>query len=90
MQRERGLFLSFLCVATLKNLESIIYISLDTFREKLQNKGIRTKQDAWLTFFSSAQAEDIVALIKRYPEFREYYRDIAAYRRKPEEVIRMY
>ncbi len=74
----------------MKSLENITYISLDTFREKLHNKGIQSRQDAWLTFFSSVQAEDIVALIEQYPEFREYYSDIAAYRRKPKEVIRMY
>ena len=74
----------------LKSLENITYISLDTFRKKLQNKGIQSRQDAWLTFFSAVQAEDIVALINKFPEFREYYSDIAEYRRKPGEVIRMY
>ena len=74
----------------LKSLENITYISLDTFRKKLQNKGIRSRQDAWLTFFSSVRAEDIVELINKFPEFREYYSDIAAYRRNPGEVIRMY
>ena len=74
----------------LKSLENIVYISLDTFREKLHNKGIQSRRDAWLTFFSSTRAEDIVELINKFPEFREYYSDIAAYRRKPGEVIRMY
>ena len=74
----------------LRSLENIVYISLDTFRKKLHNKGIQTLQDAWLTFFSSVQAKDIVALIDRYPEFREYYDDIASYRRKPKEVLHMY
>ena len=74
----------------LKSLENITYISLDTFRKKLHNKSIRSRQDAWLTFFSSVKAEDIIALINKFPEFREYYSEIAAYRRKPEEVIRMY
>ena len=74
----------------MRSLENIVYISLDTFRKKLHNKGIQTLQDAWLTFFSSVQAKDIVALIDRYPEFREYYDDIASYRRKPKEVLHMY
>ncbi|MBR3103043.1 MAG: hypothetical protein IKH46_04390 [Lachnospiraceae bacterium] len=47
-------------------------------------------QDAWLTFFSSVKVEDILKLIDMFPEFRDYYRDIAKYRRKPEEVIHMY
>ena len=71
-------------------LQNITYISLDTFRKKLQNEGISNIQDAWLTFFSSARAQDILTLIDKFPQFREYYHDIAEYRRKPEEVIRMY
>ncbi|MBP3297845.1 MAG: hypothetical protein J6M27_14810, partial [Lachnospiraceae bacterium] len=74
----------------LKALQNITYISLDTFRKKLQNEGISNIQDAWLTFFSSARAQDILTLIDKFPQFREYYHDIAEYRRKPEEVIRMY
>ena len=64
--------------------------SLDPFRNKLQNEGIQSLQDAWLTFFSSVKVEDILKLIDMFPEFLDYYRDIAKYRRKPEEVIHMY
>ena len=76
--------------ASLRSLQNITYITLDTFREKLQNEGIQSLQDAWLTFFSSVRVEDILKLIDMFPEFREYYRDIAKYRHKPEEVIHMY
>lgn len=74
----------------LKTLQNITYISLDTFRKKLQNEGINDIQDAWLTFFSSARAQDILTLIDKFPQFREYYLDIAKYRRNPKEVIHMY
>lgn len=76
--------------ADLRSLQNITYITLDTFRNKLQNEGIQSLQDAWLTFFSSVKVEDILKLIDMFPEFRDYYRDIAKYRRKPEEVIHMY
>lgn len=64
------------------------YISLDTFRNTVQN--IDNKLQAWLTFFSSEEPADILRLINAYPEFIDLYQEIAAFRTKPEELIYMY
>ena len=64
------------------------YVSLDTFRNTVQN--IDNKLQAWLTFFSSEEPADILRLINAYPEFIELYQEIAAFRTKPEELIYMY
>lgn len=74
--------------AEINFLTNYIYISLDTFRSVRQN--IDSYLDAWFTFFSSDLPDDILLLIEKYPEFKEYYHDIALFRTKPEELINMY
>lgn len=74
--------------AEVASLAKIKYVSLDTFRDSLQN--ISNKLEAWLTFFSSDEPADIIALVNTYPEFRELYQEIAEFRTKPEELIYMY
>lgn len=74
--------------AKVTSLSKIKYISLDTFRETVHN--ISNKLQAWLTFFSSDEPAQILALINTYPEFCELYKEIAEFRRKPEELIHMY
>ncbi len=74
--------------ANVKSLSNILYISLDTFHQVVQN--IDTKLQAWLTFLSSSDAADIIKLITAYPEFTEYYKDIISFRKKPKESIFMY
>ncbi len=69
-------------------LTNLIYISLDTFRLVSQN--IDSSLDAWLTFFSSDNPEDILRLVQKYPEFMECYHDIMEFRRKPKELISMF
>ena len=69
-------------------LSNLTYISLDTFRDVREN--INNKMDAWLTFFSSDKPEDMIELVKRYPEFLEYYHDIVEFRKNPEELINMF
>ena len=59
--------------ARVTSLPKINYISLDTFRNAVHN--IDNKLTAWLTFFSSEEPADIMALILAYPEFRELYAD---------------
>lgn len=46
--------------------------------------------DAWLTFLSSDKPEDIISLVEKYPEFKECYRDIMEFRKRPEELITMF
>ena len=74
--------------AQMELLTNICYISLDTFHNVVHN--INSSQDAWLTFLSSDKPEDILRLVKAYPEFMECYHDIAEFRRKPEELMSMF
>lgn len=69
-------------------LSRIKYVSLDTFHQTVHN--IDNKLQAWLTFFSSDEPADIIALITAYPEFRELYDEIAEFRTNPKELINMY
>lgn len=69
-------------------LGNIVYISLDTFRFVVQN--INTELEAWLTFLSSDQPSDILNLVNRFPKFKSYYADIAAFRQHPKELIYMF
>lgn len=71
------------------DLENVIYISLDTFSENSQN-GIGSELDAWLTFFSQNDTDEIIKLVKAYPQFIPMYKDIADFRKTPEEVISMF
>jgi len=70
------------------DLNNIIYISLDTFRENIQN--ITNKLEAWLTFLSATSYEAILKLVEAYPEFLEYYHEINLFRHKPKELIGMF
>ncbi|MBR1931540.1 MAG: PD-(D/E)XK nuclease family transposase [Lachnospiraceae bacterium] len=72
------------------SLENIVYISLDTYRKISQNKNITSVQDAWLTFLSSDDPEQILKLVNNYPEFLDLYAEIAEFRRNPEELIYMF
>ena len=46
--------------------------------------------DAWFTFLSSDAPKDILRLIEAYPEFKEYYHDIALFRKNSKELMNMY
>ena len=80
---------SFSSGADVKTLDNIIYISLDTFKEKPDN-GITTKLDSWLTFFTAEEPEDVIKLVSTHPDFLQMYRDISEFRKSPEEVIGMF
>jgi len=75
--------------ARVKSLENVIYISLDTFREKHKNK-IETELDAWLTFFTAERPDEVLGLLINRPGFLPMYQEITEFRRKPEEVIGMF
>ncbi|MCR4763615.1 MAG: Rpn family recombination-promoting nuclease/putative transposase [Lachnospiraceae bacterium] len=70
-------------------LEHVTYISLDTFREKTENK-VETLLDAWLTFFTAEDTAKVLALVDRWPMFLPMYQDIASFRWNPAEVIGMF
>ena len=74
--------------AQINFLANYTYISLDTFHSISQN--IDSYLDAWFTFLSSDSPNDILKLINLYPEFLEYYHDVAEFRKNPKELITMY
>ncbi|MCR4763764.1 MAG: PD-(D/E)XK nuclease family transposase [Lachnospiraceae bacterium] len=86
LHRQETCYSSGLIVTT---LEHVTYISLDTFRQKTENK-MEGALDAWLTFFTAEEPSDVLALINRWPMFLSMYQDIAAFRKNPEEVISMF
>ena len=74
--------------AEINFLANYTYISLDIFHSVSHN--INSYLDAWLTFLSSDSPDDIIKLLDAYPEFEEYYHDIAIFRTKPKELMNMY
>jgi len=71
-------------------LQEYYFVPLDIFRKNIQNKGIQTKLDAWLTFLTSDDPEMIMELIKTFPEFKPLYEDIYELCRNIEGVMNMF
>ena len=59
-------------------LQEYIFISLDIFKNHIQNKGIsrNNELEAWLTFLSIDDPEWILKLIEMYPRFKKIYLEI--------------
>ncbi len=57
-------------------LQKYLFIPLDIFRKTSHNKPIQNKIDAWLTFLSKDEPEDIIKLLEAYPEFKAMYEDV--------------
>lgn len=55
-------------------LQRCILIPLDIFRKCMQNKGIDTMQEAWLTFLGEEDPVRLTELFEAFPEFIEMYR----------------
>lgn len=73
---------------TLPETEKVAYVTLDTFCNTPHN--IDSKADAWLTFLSKEDAESIIELVNKYPEFLKLYQEIREFRKRPEEVLGMW
>ena len=71
-------------------LQQYYFVPLDIFRENIQNKGIQSKLDAWLTFLTSDEPETIMELIQAFPEFKPLYEDIYELCRNVEGVMNMF
>ena len=69
---------------------SKIVRSLDIFKRVRQNEGIKGKLEAWLTFLSSDEPEDIVRLITDYPEFKVIYDEVYNLCLNVEKVMEMF
>lgn len=73
---------------SLNLLQEYIFISLDIFHNIVHE--IKEELEAWLMFLSSDDSVDIARIITAFPEFSEYYRDLAGFQEKPEELISMF
>lgn len=47
--------------------------SLDIVKKNMHNTGIQNRLDGWLSFLSSDDPQDILALLERYPDFKALY-----------------
>ena len=56
----------------------------------MENKDINTELEAWLTFLSTDDPEQIYNLIQKFPMFREMYEDIFQLCKNTERVMNMY
>ena len=74
----------------LELLQKYLFIPLDIFQKNHQNKPIRNKLDAWLTFFCMDEPETIIRLITEYPEFKPMYEEIYELCQNTEKVMGMF
>ena len=68
-------------------LHNYIFIPLDIFRNKYQNKNISTELDAWLRFLSTDNPDEIMRLCDAFPSFRDLYKHIYEICRNTEDVM---
>ena len=71
-------------------LQNYIFVPVDIFLEKLNNKGIESELDAWLTFLGSDEPEYIIKLIGKYPYFKQLYDDLYNMCLNTERMINMF
>ena len=71
-------------------LQKYLFIPLDIYRKNQHNKAIEDKLDGWLRLFSTDEPEEIIRLIKAYPEFKKIYEEVYAICQNVEEVMRMF
>ena len=64
-----------------------IFISLDIFRLKMHNKKVTTLLEAWMTFFSTDDPEEIIKLITDFPQFKPMYETLYQMCRNVENVM---
>ena len=69
--------------------EEFIY-PLDIFHKTMENKTIQTELEAWLTFLSTDDPEQIYNIIQNFPIFREMYEDIFHLCQNTERVMDMF
>ena len=68
-------------------LQDYIFISLDIFRLKMHNKKVITLLEAWMTFFSTDDPEEIIKLITDFPQFKPMYETLYQMCRNVENVM---
>ena len=67
-----------------------LFVPLDIFHKTMENKDINTELEAWLTFLSTDDPEQIYNLIRKFPMFKEMYEDIFHLCQNTERVMNMY
>ena len=67
-----------------------MFVPIDIFHKTMENKDINTELEAWLTFLSTYDPEQIYNLIRKFPMFREMYQDIFQFCQNTEKVMNMY
>lgn len=70
-------------------LQEYCLIALDEFRKYPYPKD-RSEQTAWLSLLTTEDIDEAEKLLEEYPWLLEIYQEMAALRRKPEEVLDMY
>jgi len=73
---------------SLPETAQITYFTLDTFKETVEN--ISNDLEAWLTLLIRDDAESVINLVNKYPEFGDIYSEVAEFRKDPAEVIDMF
>lgn len=71
-------------------MQKYLFIPLDIFKIIRQNNGIRNEQDAWLTFLSSDDLDDIIYLIEYYPKFKPMYQEIYNLCQNMEKIMSLF
>lgn len=71
-------------------LQEFFFIPLDIFRNIRQNRGIRNRLEAWLTFLGEDDPEEIIKLLEKYPDFKELYQDMYKICQNTEKVMEMF
>ena len=74
----------------LELLQKYVFVPLDIFREKLQDKSIENELDAWLAFLGIDDPEIVAAIIERYPDFKPMYEYAYDICRNIEGVMNMF
>lgn len=75
-------------------LQKYIFVPLDIFQKIQHNKNgeikIANRLEAWLAFLCMDRPEEIIAIIEKYPDFKDLYSQIYDMCRNIEEVMAMF
>ena len=71
-------------------LQEFVFVALDIYKQNHQNKSIKKRLEGWLTFLSSDEPEDIIALIEKYPDFKTMYEQVYEICQNIEQVMGMF
>ena len=77
---------------TLPLLQEYYFVPLDNFREAMHNKSMkeRTRLEAWLTFLTAEEPDEINSFVLAFPEFKEIYLNLYMLCRNVEGAMKMF